>query len=256
MNIIKRIGIISIMTLLTMSAFAQGVIVHLNNGQTTVFKASDVEKIVFADELDTPDDDAVDLGLSVMWASTNLGASTPQEYGSLYAWGELSPKEVYSWSTYAHCNGDIYSLTKYNNDQEYGIVDDISHLQSCDDAATHLLGDEWHIPSRAEWEELHNRCTWTWNKEMEGYDITGPNGNSIFLPANGYYNADMGGYKFNGEYGFYQSSDLNTSFWYYQDCTAFYGPDEEYELDADHYPFYSARCNGIGIRPVKIKPAE
>lgn len=246
---------ICLLTALITSAFchAQGLKIYSVNGNITEFKASEVEKIVFYDETQMGDDGTVDLGLSVKWASCNLGASDPRDYGNLYAWGELSPKQDYSWATYRFANGDIEHLTKYNNDPDYGLVDNLSHLEPADDVATETLGADWHIPSREEWTELREQCEWTWNDADGGFTVTGPNGNSIFLPANGYNFDDIGGYKWGGEYGYYEISDVNTTYWYYEDCYAFYAPDAELELDAEHYFFYMPRAAGLGVRPVKIK---
>ncbi len=236
-----------------MTAFstqAQGLKIYMSNGTVSEYRAADVEKIVFLDDSEMPDGvQAVDLGLSVKWASCNLGATDPQEYGDFYAWAETSPKETYSWATYKYAQGDVHTLTKYNNDEDYGMVDNINKLEDADDAAMQNLGPDWHIPTRAEWEELEQNCVWTWDDAAKGYKVTGRNGNSIFLPANGIYNDEKYGYGYAGEYGYYMSSDLNTTYWYYEDCYAFYGPDDE--LDADHYPFYVLRCIGIGVRPVK-----
>ncbi len=233
-------------------SYAQGLKVYTTNGEITEFQAADVEKIVFYDDTQMEDDGAVDLGLSVKWASCNLGAATPAEYGDYYAWAELAPKEEYSWATYRYANGDIYSITKYNNDENYGVVDGISHMEATDDVATATLGEDWHIPSRAEWQELRDKCEWTWDAEAVGYTVTGPNGNSIFLPANGYNDSTRGGLRMVGEYGYYVTSDVNEQYWYYEDCYAFYAPDEEWELPAEHYFFYCHRAEGLGVRPVKV----
>lgn len=132
----------------------------------------------------------VDLGLSVMWATCNVGASSPEEYGDYFAWGEVEPKEVYSWETYKYCDGTYTSFTKYCVKGAYGkdgFVDNKIVLDSEDDAATVNWGNSWRMPTRVELKELHEKCIWTWTtlNGINGYRVTGPNGNSIFLPAAG-----------------------------------------------------------------------
>ena len=134
--------------------------------------------------------EAVDLGLSVKWASCNIGASSPEEYGDYYAWGETEPKGGSSqWSNYTWCNGSSSSLTKYNIHSDLGTVDYKIGLDLDDDAAHVNWGGNWRMPTMTELEELHYQCTWTWTTQggKNGYRVTGPNGNSIFLPASGYW---------------------------------------------------------------------
>lgn len=119
--------------------------------------------------------DYVDLGLSVKWATCNIGASSPEEYGNYYAWGETSTK-----STYTNDNSDTYgdsSMSDFSGDSEY-------------DVATANWGGTWRMPTKTEMQELIYGCTWTWTTQnnMEGYQLTGTNGNSIFLPAAGLRN--------------------------------------------------------------------
>ena len=133
---------------------------------------------------------AVDLGLSVKWATCNVGASNPEEFGDYFAWGEVKPKSVYDWSTYKYCNGSYNTLTKYNSDSRYGRVDNKSTLEAQDDAATVNWGGAWRMPTKAEQDELRTKCKWVWTtlNGVNGYKVIGPNGNSIFLPAAGYMN--------------------------------------------------------------------
>lgn len=130
----------------------------------------------------------VDLGLSVKWATCNIGASSPEEYGDYFAWGETEPKDVYVWSTYKWCNGSQNTLTKYCTNKEYGAVDNKITLELEDDAAHVNWGGEWRMPTKAELEELREKCTWTPTKinGVSGREITGPNGNKLFLPYSGY----------------------------------------------------------------------
>ncbi len=162
----------------------------------------------------------VDLGLpsGTLWATTNVGAATPADYGDYFAWGETAPKENYSWNTYKWCNGSYNTLTKYNTDSYYGTVDNNTVLEAADDAATANWGSGWRMPTLAELQELDNTdyCTWTWatktnSKEeaINGYLVTSKsNGNSIFLPATGYYYFTL--LHEAGSVGNYWSSSLNS----------------------------------------------
>ena len=89
----------------------------------------------------------VDLGLSVMWATTNIGANAPEEYGDYFAWGEVSPKETYGWKTYKYCEGSYKTLTKYNYDSSKGAVDNKTVLDYSDDAARVNWGGNWRMPT-------------------------------------------------------------------------------------------------------------
>ena len=115
--------------------------------------------------------EAVDLGLSVKWASCNIGATKPEEFGDYFAWGEVSPKKEYSVEnslTYAKDLEDI------SGDPQY-------------DAATANWGGDWRMPTLAEYKELREKCSWKWIKlnGVKGVCVKGPNGNTIFLPATG-----------------------------------------------------------------------
>ena len=153
----------------------------------------------------------VDLGLSVKWATMNVGASKPEGYGGYYAWGETTTKSTYDWSTYKYCNGIYDSLTKYNRSSSYGTVDNKTQLELSDDAARANWGGPWRMPTDAEWTELREQCTWTWTTQngVNGYKVTSKsNGNSIFLPAAGCrYDSSL---NYEASYGYYWSSSLYT----------------------------------------------
>ena len=156
----------------------------------------------------------VDLGLSVKWATCNVGATTPEGYGDYFAWGETSPKTTYDWSTYKYSNGTYDSMTKYCTQSSYGTVDNKTTLELTDDAARVNWGGSWRMPTEAEQNELRdtNNCTWTWTTQngVNGHKVTSKkNGNSIFLPAAGYRNNSY--LNFAGSYGYYWSSSLSTS---------------------------------------------
>ena len=185
---------------------------------------------------------AVDLGLSVKWASCNVGATKPEEYGDYFAWGEVKPKSVYDWSTYKYCNGSANTLTKYNSYSSYGRVDNKSTLEAQDDAATANWGGAWRMPSKAEQDELRTKCKWVWTtlNGVNGYKVTGPNGNSIFLPAAGYMN---GSSLFNaGSFGDYWSSSLRTDSPYGAYNVLFFS---DYVDWGSNYRYY-----GLSVRPV------
>ena len=134
----------------------------------------------------------VDLGLpsGLKWATCNVGATTPEDYGDYFAWGEVEPKATYEWSTYKYCNGTNKTLTKYCNNSSYGnngFTDNKTVLDPEDDAATANWGGAWRMPTYDEFDELKTKCTWIWATQsgVNGYKVTGLNGNSIFLPAAG-----------------------------------------------------------------------
>ena len=189
----------------------------------------------------------VDLGLSVKWASFNLGATKPEEYGNHYAWGEVKPKEIYNWSTYKWCMGSSNTLTKYCLDPNYGYngyTDDNTILDPEDDAATVNLGAGWRMPTDAEWNELRRYCTWTWTTQngVNGRLVTASNGNSIFLPAAGYWldtNPDI--YSV-GEEGSYWSSSYIKDSPSYAWFVGFYFNEV--------YRYWSNRCGGSSVRAV------
>lgn len=152
---------------------------------------------------------AIDLGLSVKWASCNVGAKNPWEYGGYYAWGETEEKSYYSWNTYKYCNGSDNNLTKYCTNSSYGIVDNKTTLEASDDVATVKCGSSWRMPTEAEQKELRNNCTWeqTTLNNVNGYRITGPNGNSIFLPAAGHRYGNI--IELQGSWSSYWSKSLS-----------------------------------------------
>ena len=143
----------------------------------------------------------VDLGLSVDWASRNLGASAPEQYGAYYSWGETATKSVFSWNTYRYGNSD--ALTKYNKS------DGNRTLAPENDAASAAWGGTWRMPTKAECAELLDKCTWTWSNRsgVNGYIVTGPSGNTIFLPASGQREGSEASDV--GSWGCYWSATLN-----------------------------------------------
>ena len=185
----------------------------------------------------------VDLGLSVKWATCNVGASKPEEYGDYFAWGETTTKSTYNWRTYKWCNGTEYTQTKYCNDSFYGRVDNKTVLDKADDAAAVNWGGNWRMPTYEEISELRTKCTWTWTSQngVKGYKVTSKsNGNSIFLPAAGC--RDDISLRSAGSKGLYWSSLLHTEY-----------PTNAYELyfGSDHLGLSSyTRYDGYSVRPV------
>ena len=165
------------------------------------------------DRADFPVGNAVDLGLSVKWADMNVGAKAPEQGGYYYAWGEISPipDKPVEWATYKWCSGDGHHLTKYNTKAEFGKVDSLTTLQPCDDVAHVRWGGDWRMPTADELQELCDKCTWEWVvlNNQPGNRITGPNGNSIFLPATGMYNHKGYDPSLPGNRGYLWSSTLN-----------------------------------------------
>ena len=202
----------------------------------------------------------VDLGLSVKWATCNVGATNPEEYGNYYAWGEVEPKEVYDWSTYKFMDSSVNDwngVNKYtvaDSQNEYGDVvwydnsgnfigDNKTILDQEDDAATVNMGGSWRMPTAEEQQELIDECTWTWTtlNDVNGYNVEGPNGNSIFLPAAGY--RGDGDLFVVGEDGFYWAKSLYTGL---SDCA--------YRLEFNLVNIYleceASRCYGRPVRGV------
>ena len=137
----------------------------------------------------------VDLGLSVKWATCNVGASKPSDYGNLYAWGETSPKDKYEWDNYRFRtrgnSWDNVKFSKYVKDSKHGSVDNQTMLSLADDAARQNWGGNWRMPTYDELQEIWDKCEWKWSEQngIKGYSVTSKvNGKSIFFPAAGYNN--------------------------------------------------------------------
>ena len=200
----------------------------------------------------------VDLGLpsGLKWATCNVGATAPEEYGDYFAWGDPEPyyssqwpltwkdgKSGYSWSSYQWCNGSIKTLTKYNYDSSYGTIDNNTVLDPEDDAAHVNWGGSWRMPTDTEWTELRTECTWTWTTQYSKYGrlVIGPNGNSIFLPAAGYRRGSD--HRDTAYYGYYWSSSLYTDGPRYAFSVYFY-------WDNAPLRYIDDRCFGFSVRPV------
>lgn len=145
--------------------------------------------ILSGDEEPEPDHEWVDLGLpsGTLWATCNIGASAPEEFGDYFAWGETEPKEEYTWETYKWCKGSNKTMTKYCTKNSYGAIDNKTELDVEDDAAHVNWGPSWCMPTEDQIQELMSHCSHekTTVNGVNGLLVTGPNGNSIFLPAAG-----------------------------------------------------------------------
>lgn len=211
---------------------------------------------------------AVDLGLpsGILWATMNVGATAPQEYGQFFAWGETkgyssanppTDGRSFDWASYGLCNGTNTTLTKYNNNSSYGTVDNLTTLESSDDAATANWGSAWRMPTEAEWNELlkaypsstasgRKRRAW-----LANYNSTGVNGLAfydasgnilLFLPAAGFrYGTKL---YYQGTGGRYWSSSLGES----------YASEARYlDFDwSDSSMLDHNRCDGLSVRAVLV----
>ncbi|MBR2618106.1 MAG: Ig-like domain-containing protein, partial [Paludibacteraceae bacterium] len=196
---------------IAVASVANGVLTALSAGSSILTATYNGEKAECKIVVIEPE--YVDLGLSVKWATCNVGAINPEDFGDYFAWGETTPKSEYSWRTYKYCNGTANSMTKYCTNAENGIVDNKTTLELIDDAANVNLGGDWRVPTYKELEELVNDCSWEWTDKngVKGYMITGPNCNSIFLPAAGSYYDYSIEYNTWGPYGIYYSSSLSSN---------------------------------------------
>ncbi|MBR5964152.1 MAG: hypothetical protein IK000_08390 [Bacteroidaceae bacterium] len=199
----------------------------------------------------------VDLGLpsGTLWATCNIGASTPEEYGDYFAWGETEPKGVYDEKTYKYFtdltldeDGDVddYKISKYNRDELYDRVDDKTILDYEDDAAHVNWGDKWCMPTKEQWDELKKECSWKWmdlDDEHGGYKVIGSNGKSIFLPAAGCrIDSSLSVAGSNGSYWSRTlSSDYPSYAWFLDLCSS----------DVGTYD-YCRRYYGQSVRPVRF----
>jgi len=185
---------------------------------------------------------AIDLGLSVKWATCNVGANAPEEFGGYYAWGETVEKETYTWRSYKHCAGSSTRLTKYCVGYTYGQADNLEEMEAADDVATQRWGRQWRMPTDAEMTELREKCTWRWTtlNGVSGYEVKGRNGQSIFLPAAGSRQDDVLIYE--GSQGYYNTRTTcrDYSFSVYGICFV--------EGEVQRVDF--SRRFGVSVRPV------
>ncbi len=216
----------------------------------------------------------VDLGLpsGTLWATCNVGATTPEEYGDHFAWGEIKPKTYYNWENEGEYKWGVYNpedkiikneyepiyvddggtiielaveLAEDDYIANYGMIkynatDGKTVLDLADDAAHANWGGAWRMPTKEEIDELREHCCWIWSEK--GYKVVGEGGKYIFLPAAGYRTGDSW-HNNAGSCGNYWSSSLDTS-------------DSAYELSFEsdrHSWIYLYRCIGSSVRPVFSK---
>lgn len=175
----------------------------------TIFACSDDNGNENDDTSNGDNYESVDLGLSVNWASCNIGASVPEDYGDYFCWGETQPKSKYQWDNYKWCRGNSSTITKYCTNSKYGNVDNKNILSLEDDAAHANWGGAWRMPTKEEIEELLNNTTIeivTSNGVRGCRYISKKNGKSIFLPSAGACNYK--GLLYSSEGGWYWSSSL------------------------------------------------
>lgn len=193
----------------------------------------------------------VDLGLpsGTLWATCNVGATKPEEYGDYFAWGETQQKSSYRWSTYRYCQGSGTTFTKYCTSSSYGTVDNKTELDPADDAATDNWGSNWQMPSTDQCDELTNSnyttTIWTTQNGVNGRKITSKsNGKSIFLPAAGLRNKEDS--LVAGRGGHYWSRSLTEDADYYS---------HQLHLTPDVFSaeYQWQRSDGLSVRPVRVK---
>lgn len=254
----KRIRLTLMAVLCLFSAHAQDVV----GGDTPAVTASTAEG---SDVEDTcvvtvsKPHEYVDLGLpsGIKWATCNVGADRPEDYGDYYAWGETETKDTYNWSTYKWCSDELWTgMTRYTCPDGktsgiwYGgkgtfVGDNKTTLAPEDDVAHVKWGGKWRMPTSAELDELRDtdHCTWTWTTRggKNGYLVTSKNnGNSIFLPAAGYRSdtalllADSFGYCWSSS--LYKGGSYDAYYLYFAPRLVVWG---------SYYRFY-----GQSVRPV------
>lgn len=257
----KKRNLIALLFLLVagvQTVWSQAGMLVWQNGSYQVYHVNKVDSVQFVSDASqyTPAGEFVDLALpsGTLWANLNVGASSPEDFGGYFAWGETVSKENFSWESYQLANGSETSLNSYCTDISYGSVDDKIVLHSANDAATAIWGDDWEMPSMAQFEELLNGEYTTVQKTFQN-DVYGmlikskANGKSIFLPAAG-MRIDTDLYN-DGTRAYYWSRQLYT--------------DTNNPTFANNFNFDTrftslndkqSRCYGLSIRPVRKQTHE
>lgn len=221
------------------------------DGEVSIADVNAVIAIILKGTSTSEDHEYVNLGLpsGTLWATCNVGASAPEEYGKYFAWGETESKGYYEYSTYKWCQGSSTTLTKYCYNSNYGYngyTDNKLELDTEDDAAYVNWGPTWRMPSKEQIIELQMKCSWKWTNQngVNGMLVTGPNGASIFLPSGGsrlgstLYHAGMVG-------GFWSRSLVDWTGIPYEAYSLWFADDGDY-VDRYH------RVIGANIRAVHI----
>lgn len=205
-------------------------ILNYSEGNVWKFAVEKVDSLTFGLEKTENIHESIELGLSVLWAVTNVGSTSPEEPGSRFAWGETEEKRSFYEQNY-----------KFYQNEQYEYIG-VNICGTKYDVARQRWGNQWRMPTRSEIRELTTRCTWTAETRdgINGYRATGPNGNHIFLPASGYQNGSVPSEI--GEGGFYWSGSLDRA-----------TPSAAYNLNFRGYDaeWTASRAYGMSIRPVK-----
>ena len=218
--------------------------------EVNIADVNTIINIILGGSAPTPNHEYVDLGLpsGTLWATTNVGASTPEAYGDYFAWGETETKNMYNWSTYKWCKGNMNTMTKYcfnSSDGFNGFTDDKTELDPEDDAAYMNWGTSWRMPTIEQQQELVNSCTWTWTTQngVDGRLVTGPNGSTLFLPAAGtYWSGSLSGA---GNWGRYLSRTLDKDYSFHA-CYMYFTSSY---LQGYNYDY---RYEGYSVRAVRV----
>lgn len=251
--------------------------VKTTDGKIVKYNVEGVKEVTFVTDTTSSDRAYVDLGLpsGTLWATCNIGATKPEEFGDYFAWGETETKEIYNWSTYkyAKANEEGYfdSLTKYNfGEHSEGAIDSLSTLLPEDDVATVNWGSEWRMPTNDEQRELREECYMVWTNSYNGSDVSGvifykaknsddkgiyitcyetPSSDystlfdaHVFLPAAGRIVDSFVGNV--GYDGLYWSSSLNDGYELYARGLDFFDTKVYWE-------FNRHRCEGFPVRAVR-----
>ena len=242
----------SVINMILTSAFDSGGDVN-GDGTVNISDVNAVINIILGGEAPITDEhEYVDLGLpsGTLWATCNIGANSPEEYGDYFAWGEIEPKDYYDWSNYKWCEGTSNTITKYCSNSDYGTFDGKRVMELEDDAACMNWGPAWCIPSMYQLREL---CSWsTWEKTsrngVTGFVLTGPNGNSLFLPAAGSYSFDVYDQGFAAEYwSCTLSTDASSGAYYLYNTSGYYNNMVQY---------IGSRAKGYPVRAIRVRTAD
>lgn len=249
---------IAAISLAPAGASAQGLKIMTKDGKSTLIPYENLDKVTVYDGKP----EAVDLGLSVKWASFNVGATSPEENGSYFMWASTvdDPECKYNKLTCPYQNPDfadpdyfIDYFLKYCNNTDAGMPDYLTTLEPVDDAATAAFGEDWRMPTADEMNELLERCNAEQFEEgndefgAAGFLFTGPNGNSIFMPMAGYrYLLDV--YNSGKEFNYWTSSLYTPSCLYANALTEKgYGANKYLAVD------FKGRYMGFPVRAVCTK---
>ena len=233
------------------TAWAQKMVVTTLDNKQVEYDLTKVKDVTFFEAETASNYVDLELPSGTLWATCNIGAQNPEDYGDYFAWGETTPKNKYNWTTYQLSNGSSTTLKRYCTSSSYGTVDNKKELLAEDDAATAIWGSDWQMPSKKQFDELidpsNTKTEWTRENGTYGRKITSlRNGKSIFLPAAGYYE-DSSRYG-DGDDAFYWSRSLVEELPSSAYMLRFY--DESIWSDKD------GRCYGMSIRPVRWQKPE